>query len=146
MILHQEQECRVELNLEMKITESISLISDIDLVESAINKPIINNSDPNIISKKFNSKLDINKNDGIYSFGQRFDYENSKHSWYVSPKYSSFKDELMNNAIYKLNINVYGDEYQSSVQFMETDHVKKLENISIYHILSLEESGLVLDG
>eukprot|EP01084_Bolivina_argentea_P264008 447063_1 len=92
----------------------------------------------NIQNNKFSSSLSINDTcDGehIYSFGQRFEYEDGKHKWYIGPKYNTFKTELTENDICNIPIDIYYTEYDKCKQYFNDDHVKMLQNRNTRHEL-----------
>eukprot|EP01084_Bolivina_argentea_P290928 499892_1 len=103
---------------------------------------------------KFSSDInvqDIDDDHGslMYNFGQRFQYEDSKNRFYVLPKYTNIKQELVDNKICKISVDIYHQEYNKCMQFMKTKQVKNMHmrgdiynhkmslSISPNHILSL---------
>eukprot|EP01084_Bolivina_argentea_P140718 247338_1 len=100
-------------------------------------------------NSKFNSNLSLNdsNDNNIYSFGQRFEYEDTmdgNNKWLVGAKYKDFKHELIHNAIYAITIEVYKDEYDKCSKHMKTNHVKRIQHKNIEemkliasHILAL---------
>eukprot|EP01084_Bolivina_argentea_P068964 125522_1 len=94
---------------------------------------------------KFNSTLTVNydSHDSTYSFGQNFEYDDYKKQWSITPKYNSFEEELLNNAICNISINTFDIEYKKSEQYTNTNRVRMLQNrnkskqLILSHILSL---------
>eukprot|EP01083_Nonionella_stella_P066945 176711_1 len=103
-------------------------------------------------SSKFSSNFDINDDEDhhsnvdhvrIYSFGQRFDYADPDHEWHVEAKYTTLKQELIDNETCAIEKDIYDIEYEKCHKFMDTDQVKRLSEksqaqmVSEYHILTL---------
>ena len=88
-----------------------------------------------------------NKNNDIYSFGFMFKYnykgEVNKYGIPIKPKFSSLKEELINNTISKLTINQFDNEYKKAQihfasDFRKKHYVRYYEFIfSVEHLLSL---------
>eukprot|EP01084_Bolivina_argentea_P016270 30477_1 len=94
-------------------------------------------------NNKFNSKLHISNNDkkeNIYSFGERFEYEDEKQQLFVKQKYATLKEEVLTN---NMSIDIYNAEMKKCTLYSNTKHIKTLKkrnlehNICTSHILSL---------
>eukprot|EP01084_Bolivina_argentea_P136991 241274_1 len=128
--------------LRNKASQKRNMQNILNLFRSKQNVTNINSS----MNNKFSSNLKINScsndhNNKFFSFGERFEYDDDKKELYVSSKYNSFKDELINNEMENISIELYNSEYTKSVEYMHTDYVKTFKHITqqltISHILSV---------
>eukprot|EP01084_Bolivina_argentea_P064190 117098_1 len=93
---------------------------------------------------KFTSNFDTNnvesKADTIdadmYSYGQRFEYDDKNDYWYVGAKYDHLTDELLNNRECKISIKEYSLELEKCDTFMKSNRVKVLQNRDLLNELS----------
>eukprot|EP01084_Bolivina_argentea_P264005 447059_1 len=88
-----------------------------------------------IENNKFNSKFNIDKNaygyeqnENIFSFGQRFEYDNKESDWFVEPKYETVKQELIDNDIICISIDIYNINYEKHIKYMKTNYIKRMQN------------------
>eukprot|EP01084_Bolivina_argentea_P253955 426807_1 len=119
----------------------------LDKIHTFYCHPEIRNSKPRLSNtnfNKFNSNLQLNENfENIYSFGQRFEYEDEKNDWYCPAKYKSFKEELIYNNICNITNIIYKEECNKCDVYMESIKVKQMQQICKHkqiifgHILTL---------
>eukprot|EP01084_Bolivina_argentea_P066018 120332_1 len=107
---------------------------------------ITDNQKLNMIEEqKLNIDVNIdrfNSDAGLFKFGQRFEYDDNNHIWYVGPRYQDIKDEVLNNKIETITNVIFDEEYSKSKTFMATTRVKTIkarndDELLIDHILSL---------
>eukprot|EP00484_Ammonia_sp_Unknown_P013146 CAMPEP_0197078266 /NCGR_PEP_ID=MMETSP1384-20130603/213031_1 /TAXON_ID=29189 /ORGANISM="Ammonia sp." /LENGTH=727 /DNA_ID=CAMNT_0042517131 /DNA_START=716 /DNA_END=2899 /DNA_ORIENTATION=- len=106
-----------------------------------------------LTNSKFTSDLKLKEDDmkcdNVYSFGQRFEYEADQVSspWFVQAKYSTLKQELIDNAICRMDIEEYEVEYSKCSKYMATKQVRKIQcneeyqgairQLAAHHVLAL---------
>eukprot|EP01084_Bolivina_argentea_P143894 252596_1 len=106
------------------------------------------NTSNNSTYNKFNTSLTSNKDNDIYSFGQRFVYsarDDEKKEWSIKPKCLNVKQELIDNDSCNISIADYQLIMDKCTHNMNTDHVKSMQNrnkevlliLTGDHILSL---------
>eukprot|EP01084_Bolivina_argentea_P262005 442971_1 len=98
---------------------------------SAQNDDTFSNND------KFTSNFnitDVNRNNSkdninVFSFGQRFEYENKEKEWFVDAKYDTFKNELINNKLCNISLSEFNIEYNKCMEYMKTNRIRALKNV-----------------
>eukprot|EP01084_Bolivina_argentea_P065303 119028_1 len=92
----------------------------------------------NIESENKNNTHETITQDNIYKLGCLFDYEESGYYIPVRPKYSSLKDEIINNEISILTIEQFSTEYQKAIKnFVSYYRKQKYPYFTIEYLLVL---------
>ena len=79
---------------------------------------------------------DIDNNDNCNNFGQEYyywdyyKYNNISYSkWYIDKKYKNFKEEMMNNRLYRLDLSTYNYVYYKACKLLkESDTIKSIKS------------------
>eukprot|EP01084_Bolivina_argentea_P278856 476599_1 len=123
-------------NKLLKTQDQIILMNQVDNVDLEIN-----------CQNKFNTSLQKNENNDVkhYSFGQRFEYEDRDHEWFVDEMSKNLKTELIEDEKHNISIRIYKINYEQCLLHMDkkVKYFKKLCNknskqiLDMNHILSL---------
>eukprot|EP01084_Bolivina_argentea_P304437 525746_1 len=144
-------------NTQYLLNKQILKIKDILLKKRACNPSSRNRNMTKytMLSSESKQNQDENKNDSFYHFGYEFFYGYQgeyKHEGSIQtrPKYTTFKQELTNNSIAKLNIEQYNNEYHKAEIHFNSVHCRKYQSsignymqkkkkkkMALLHILSL---------
>eukprot|EP01084_Bolivina_argentea_P088560 159898_1 len=83
-----------------------------------------------LVSSKFNTETDSTIYE-MYGQGQRFEYDDEKTQWFVSPKYESIKTEILQNKIICVPMEYFQEEYDKCECYINTDYARVLQNLEI---------------